>query len=95
MLSQMQTVYALLEIRKLAFFRCYVTFIIELLCYHLLSLIHVRFFFFFKNSDFSLTLLPVTLRKDLYYFILSVCLKAISFIRLVIDHSSKERNLHT
>lgn len=64
---------------------------IESLCYHLLSLILCKVFFF--NSDFSLTLLPVALRKDLYYFLLSVCLKAVSIIRLIIDQSSKERNL--
>lgn len=81
----------LLEIRKIAFFRCCVTFLIELLCYNLFSLILRKVFFL--NSDFSLAPLSVTLLKDLYYFILSVCLKAISVIRLIIDHSSKERNL--
>lgn len=49
--------------------------------------------YFFK-AICSLTLLPETLLKDLYDFILFVCLKAMSVIRLIVDRSPKERHLH-
>lgn len=47
---------------------------------------------FFFNSNY-LTLLPLTLRKDLYDIILFVCLKAVSVIRLIVDRSSKDHHI--